>query len=319
MVGVAFFVRGAVCVFAMKSKPLSELVFAIRAEAEEPVVALVERVCGAAPAVYLNSETGETRVSVYTEATDAVLGEQQRELAAGLAALRAVGVDPGAGDESMAVRSVRREDWAESWKKHFKPLEIGSALLIRPSWSQRRAHAGGAEVVLDPGLSFGTGQHATTSFCLRQLVKHRPRGGAARAFLDIGTGSGILAISAAKLGYAPVEAFDFDPEAVRVARDNARQNRVAEAVRIAQRDLTKVPRTSRTRYDVVCANLIFDLLIAERERVVNRLKPEGVLVLAGILATQFPRVVEAYAQVGMQLVATKVEKEWQSGSFVRAR
>ena len=293
--------------------------FAIRAEAEEPVVALVERVCGAAPAVYLNSETGETRVSVYTEATDAVLGEQQRELAAGLAALRAAGVDPGAGDESMAVRAVRREDWAESWKKHFKPLAIGRALLIRPSWSKRRARAGGAEVVLDPGLSFGTGQHATTSFCLRQLVKHRPRGGAARAFLDIGTGSGILAISAAKLGYAPVEAFDFDPEAVRVARDNARQNRVAEAVRISQRDLTKVPRASRTRYDVVCANLIFDLLIAERERVVNRLKPAGVLMLAGILATQFPRVVEAYAQVGMQLVATKVEKEWQSGSFVRAR
>ena len=303
----------------MKSKPLSELVFAIRAEAEEPVVALVERVCGASPAVYLNSETGETRVSVYTEATDAVLGEQQRELAAGLAALRAAGVDPGAGGESMAVRSVRREDWAESWKKHFKPLAIGGALLIRPSWSQRRAHAGGAEVVLDPGLSFGTGQHATTSFCLRQLVKHRPRGGAARAFLDIGTGSGILAISAAKLGYAPVEAFDFDPAAVRVARDNARQNRVADAVRISQRDLTQVPRASRTRYDVVCANLIFDLLIAERERVVNRLKPAGVLVLAGILATQFPRVVEAYAQVGMQLVATKVEKEWQSGSFVRAR
>ena len=76
--------------------------------------------------------------------------------------------------------------------------------------------------MLDPGLSFGTGQHATTGFCLRELVKHRPRGGEARAFLDIGTGSGILAISAAKLGYAPVEAFDFDPEAVRVARENAR-------------------------------------------------------------------------------------------------
>ena len=367
----------------MKSNPLNELGFAIRAEAEEPVVALVERVFGAPPAVYFNSETGETRVSVYTEASDAALGEQQRELAAGLAMLRAAGVDPGAGDESMAVRAVRREDWAESWKKHFKPLAIGGALLIRPSWSQRRARAGAAEVVLDPGLSFGTGQHATTSFCLRQLVKHRPRddahfnpapasslasrgtsgeragergnsdlrrpssplpsppaaggegdesvepravlrhgeqsGGAGRAFLDIGTGSGILAISAAKLGYAPVEAFDFDPESVRVARDNARQNGVANAVKISQRDLTQVPRASRTRYDVVCANLIFDLLIAERERVVNRLKPDGVLVLAGILATQFPRVVEAYTQVGMQLVATKVEKEWQSGSFVRAR
>jgi ribosomal protein L11 methyltransferase len=194
-------------------------------------------------------------------------------------------------------------------------MAIGGALLIRPSWSRRRARAGQAEVVLDPGLSFGTGQHATTGFCLRELVKHRPRGGEARAFLDVGMGSGILAISAAKLGYVPVEAFDFDPEAVRVARENARQNGIARAVRIARRDLTKISRSSRRCYDVVCANLIFDLLIAERSRVLSRVKPGGVLVLAGILATQFERVVAAYAECGMRLVATKVEKEWQSGSF----
>ncbi|GDY21731.1 ribosomal protein L11 methyltransferase [Verrucomicrobiota bacterium] len=295
------------------------MVFAIRPEAEEPVVALVERVFGVTPAVYLNSETGEVRVSVYTELAEAALGELRRELVAGLESLRAAGVEPGDGVMAMAVRAVRREDWAESWKKHFKPLAIGGSLLIRPSWSRRRARAGQAEVVLDPGLSFGTGQHATTSFCLRQLVKHRPRSGAAgRGFLDMGTGSGILAIAAAKLGYGPVVAFDFDPEAVRVARENARQNGVGGSVRMARQDLTKVPVGSRARYDVVCANLIFDLLIAECERVVNRVKPDGVLVLAGILETQFERVVAAYAGQGLRLVATQVEKEWQSGSFVRA-
>lgn len=87
---------------------------------------------------------------------------------------------------------------------------------------------------------------------------------------------------------------------------------------MARQDLTKVPVGSRARYDVVCANLIFDLLIAECERVVNRVKPDGVLVLAGILETQFERVVAAYAGQGLRLVATQVEKEWQSGSFVRA-
>lgn len=306
------------CLFfqKMKMKPLHELVFAIRAEAEEPVVALVERVFGVTPAVYLNSETGEVRVSVYTEVAAAVLDELRRELEAGMEKLRAAGVDPGG--EVMAVREVRREDWAESWKKHFKPLAIGGALLIRPSWSRRRAREGQAEVVLDPGLSFGTGQHATTSFCLRQVVKHRSRGEApGRGFLDMGTGSGILAIAAAKLGYGPVVAFDFDPEAVRVARENARLNGVERRVRIERRDLTKLPVGSRTRYGVVCANLIFDLLIAERERIINRLAPDGVLVLAGILSSQFARVEAAYAEGGMRLVASRVEKEWQSGSFVR--
>ena len=300
----------------MKMKPLHELVFAIRAEAEEPVVALVERVFGVPPAVYLNSETGEVRVSVYMEVAAAMVDELRRELAADMEKLRAAGVDPG--DGVMAVRGVRREDWAESWKKHFKPLAIGGALLIRPSWSRRRAREGQAEVVLDPGLSFGTGQHATTSFCLRQVVKHRPRGKApGRGFLDMGTGSGILAIAAAKLGYGPVVAFDFDPEAVRVARENARLNGVERRVRIERRDLTKLPVGSRTRYGVVCANLIFDLLIAERERIINRLAADGVLVLAGILSSQFARVEAAYAEGGMRLVASRVEKEWQSGSFVR--
>ena len=137
------------------------------------------------------------------------------------------------------------------------------------------------------------------------------------SFLDIGTGSGILAIAAAKLGYSPVRCFDFDPESVRVAKANAAQNDVAHLVKPVRRDLTKLPPASATRYHVVCANLIYDLLIAERDRILSRLRPDGVLVLAGILQTQFAKVERAYRQAGLKLIATEVEKEWQSGAFVR--
>src|SRR5205814_9828492 len=115
------------------------------------------------------------------------------------------------GPARIKLERVRSQDWSESWKRHFKPLEIGRELLIRPSWSKRRAHKDQAVVVLDPGLSFGTGQHPTTAFCLRQLATRRIPG-QAQSFLDIGTGSGILAISAARLGYGPIRAIDSDSE-----------------------------------------------------------------------------------------------------------
>ena len=166
--------------------------------------------------------------------------------------------------------------------------------------------------MLDPGLSFGTGQHATTSFCLRCLAQAR-HAGTRQSFLDIGSGSGILAISAAKLGYGPVEAFDFDPQAVRATRANARDNQVKITARL--KDLTKEPLKPARRYDMVCANLIFDILIGQARKICKRVKPDGSLVLAGILTTQFDRVRCAFEAQGMRLAATRVEKEWQSGRF----
>jgi ribosomal protein L11 methyltransferase len=134
-------------------------------------------------------------------------------------------------------------------------------------------------------------------------------------FLDIGTGSGILAIAAAKLGFAPVHAFDFDPEAVRVARENTRKNQVNSKLKPARGDVTKLPLKPLRQYDLVCANLISNLLIAERRRIVNHLKPGGTLVLAGILATEFAEVEQAFFTLGLSLTAKRVENEWCSGSF----
>lgn len=320
----------------MKSAPLLRISIATTTEGEEAVAELLLRVLGQTPSTYTAAETGETTVSTYLEKPAQWNPAARAELRTGLALLTECGLAVGAGEITTA--KVRREDWAESWKRHFKPLAIGDALLIKPSWVKQKPRKGQAVVVLDPGLSFGTGHHATTGFCLKQLVAVKEgsgfgAGGEARvsararnpdpnpapplSLLDIGTGSGILAIAAAKLGYAPVRCFDFDPESVRVAKENAAQNGVAQLVKPVRQDLTKLPTASATQYHVVCANLIYDLLIAERERILARLRPDGVLVLAGILETQFARVKRAYQQAGMQLVATEVEKEWQSGAFVR--
>jgi ribosomal protein L11 methyltransferase len=209
---------------------------------------------------------------------------------------------------------VRREDWSESWKKYFKTVEVGTKLLIKPSWSRRRPRLGQAVVVLDPGLSFGTGQHPTTWFCLDRLVAAR-REGETQSFLDIGTGSGILAIAAVKLGYRPVCALDFDPVAVRVAKANASRNRVSQRIVIQRRDLTKLRAQSAAQFDVIGANLTDDLLIASAKMILSRLRPGGLLVLAGVLANQFSKVKSAYESSGFRLVSARIEREWQSATF----
>ena len=297
----------------MKRQALWRVSIITRPEAEEAVAELLERAFGTTAVSDFNVEAGRTVVSAYLSERPEWSAAKRKSLAAGFAHIRTCGLESGPGRITLA--RVRREDWANSWKKHFQPIEVGPALLVRPSWSRRRARRGQAVVVLDPGLSFGTGQHPTTAFCLEQLVRRR-KAGEAQSFLDMGMGSGILGIAAAKLGYKPVCGFDFDPEAVRIARLNARRNRVEGRVQFVQQDVVKLPRRSKERYAVVCANLISNLLMGERERLLARLRPEGVLVLAGILKTEFSEVQRAYEMAGCRLVAGRTEREWRSGAFV---
>jgi ribosomal protein L11 methyltransferase len=236
----------------------------------------------------------------------------EAEIFAGLKRITECGLKIGAGQ--IEIAKVKREDWAESWKRHFHPLEIGKTLLVKPSWSKKRPRKNQAVVILDPGLSFGTGQHPTTSFCLGEIARCH-ESVTKQSFLDIGTGSGILAIAAAKLKYQPVEAFDFDPESVRVAKANARKNRVEHRIKLTRGDVTKLPLKPARQFDLVCANLISTLLIAEKRRIVNRVKRSGTLVLAGILAAEFAEVERAFAGLGLKLVASRVENEWCSGAF----
>ena len=233
-------------------------------------------------------------------------------ITAGLKRVAEAGLPLGRGE--IEIARVKPEDWAESWKRHFHPLKIGRELLVKPSWSKLRPLKNQAVVILDPGLSFGTGQHPTTSFCLGEIVRCRSVD-TPKSFLDIGTGSGILAISAAKLGYRPIFAFDFDPQSVYVASENIRTNLVAKQVKLTRGDVLKLSLKPARQFDLVCANLISNVLMAAREQIVCRVKPGGTLVLAGILATEFGLIKKEFARSGMKLVASRVENEWCSGSF----
>jgi ribosomal protein L11 methyltransferase len=297
----------------MNRKSVWRIALKVPAEAEDAVVELFTRLFGDAASSYVDFETNFATVTVYFEKKPRISPTQRAELTADFKRIRECGLE--IGRPKLSVRKLPRQDWAESWKRHFHPIEIGSALLIKPSWSKQRPKKGQATIILDPGLSFGTGQHPTTAFCLCQLVRHR-KFGTKDAFLDIGTGSGILAIAAARLGYAPVEAFDFDSEAIRVASANARRNRALHKIHFFEQDVTKLSRNG-AKYSVICANLISNLLISVCDRILARLAPDGVVLVAGILRTEFHAVQRAYEEAGLRLVESKVQNEWQSGSFVR--
>lgn len=296
---------------------LLKVTVTVPVEAEEPVAALLERFFNQPPAMYTDEDTLLTEASVFLPPERAFTAAPRAQLARALAELQARGQVPG----RCPVRLTRlpRRNWAEAWRRHFKPLEIARRLLVLPTWSRRTPRADQVVVRLDPGLSFGTGHHPTTAFCLEQIVRLAPAGPGAppRSLLDIGTGSGLLAIAAAKLGYRPVEAFDRDGEAVRSARANAALNGVARRIHFACRDLRRRPRGTERRFDVVCANLLADLLLAERERITARVAPDGALVLAGILAEEFPQVRAAYAAAGWRVGRARTVREWRSGVFRR--
>lgn len=285
------------------------------AEAEEATIEALATEFGAPASCYTDSETHVAQVSAYLETKPANLNEALKAIRRRLSVAKQNGINIGAG--KVEFRELKRENWAESWKRHFKPLSIGGTLLLKPSWSPRKAKPGQRVIVLDPGLSFGTGHHATTSFCLREIVRFCQRGGG--SFLDIGTGSGILAIAAAKLGAKPIEAFDFDPEAVRVARENTNRNCVAGKLLLSRKDVTRIPHRARKQFDLVCANLISNLLMQECERIISRVTPTGTLVLAGILQKEFEQVQNCFEARGLKLVRRRDEKEWASGAFVFQR
>jgi ribosomal protein L11 methyltransferase len=300
----------------MKHAALWQVTVATSPEAEDAVAALLEKLFKQTPSVYVAEETKTPAVTVYATKSRDKSRSLFAALEQGLHHLVDCGLDIGA--RRVTVRKVTREEWSESWKKFFKPIEIGRVLLIKPSWSKRRPRKSQGVIVLDPGLSFGTGQHPTTAFCLEQMESARKLG-RGQSFLDIGTGSGILAIAAAKLGYRPVQAFDIDPVSIRVARANARRNRVGEIVSITRQDLSRLTLLPSRRYDLICANLISTVLLQESRRILNRLRPGGRLVLAGILASEFSRVRQAYESAGLNLVATKAGGEWKSGAFEKPR
>jgi ribosomal protein L11 methyltransferase len=288
-------------------------------DAEEAIIELLSSTLGVSVTAYTDFETGRTTVSAFVTGRQA-FDRGKCRIEQGLDKTQECGLTKTRLKVSCA--KIRREDWAESWKRHFKPLEIGRKLLIKASWHRREAWAGQSVIILDPGLSFGTGHHPTTAFCLKEIArfanegKSHPKAPTSNpGFLDAGTGSGILAIAAAKLGLTPVDAFDFDSEALKVARQNARRNRVAGKIRFYRQDARKM--RAQRRYSIICANLSTDVLKQAMAPLAAALRPGGLLVLAGILKKEFTSIQTVAREAGLRLLRKKNEKEWSSGAFVK--
>ncbi|RMF30940.1 MAG: 50S ribosomal protein L11 methyltransferase [Chloroflexi bacterium] len=201
-------------------------------------------------------------------------------------------------------RPVREEDWAEAWKAHFRPLRVGRHLLIKPTWQEAEVSPEDVVIELDPGMAFGTGLHPTTRLCL-EFLEERLRPG--MTVLDLGTGSGILAITAARLGAASVLAVDTDPLAVRIARQNVEINGVADVVGVRLGSLAEAD----DQYDLVLVNIVARVIIGmARAGLSRRLKPEGELLVTGIVQGQEDEVAQALRQSGLVLVEERRSGDW---------
>lgn len=206
---------------------------------------------------------------------------------------------------------IKAENWAESWKRFFKVVKISPQLVVRPPWEDYTPKANERVLTLDPGMSFGTGKHATTQACMNLLDKlslENPD----RDVLDIGCGSGILSIAAAKLGFKSVKGIDNDPDAVRIAQENAEANAVKAD--FATCDLA----VSEEKATVVVANVLAVVLKEFAVPVANAVRkvPGNALILSGILDEQYNDVKAAYEALGAMEINTIIIGEWRTGLFI---
>jgi ribosomal protein L11 methyltransferase len=218
--------------------------------------------------------------------------------------LRAFGLRPIG---PLQTRFVDEADWADAWKAHFPVLQVGRRLVIRPSWRRHRPVGGEIVLALDPGMAFGTGLHPTTRLCLLGLEALGDRGALAGArVLDVGCGSGILTIAAARLGAATVLGLDLDPIAVEVTTANAGRNRLARRIAARQGSLP----SGEPAFDVVLANLIASVLVALAGDLAAELRPGGALLVSGIFVDRETEVAEAFGRAGLTVVRRFAEDDW---------
>jgi len=256
----------------------------------------------------LSARIDPTRPSIvraYIPARDRAAAERAAaEAGEALGHLQAFGLRP-IGE--LTTRLVHEADWAEAWKAHFPVLRIGRRIVIKPTWRRHRAGPDDVVLALDPGMAFGTGLHPTTRLCLAALETLADRGTVDGAgVLDVGCGSGILAIAAARLGAASVLGLDTDPIAIEATRANAERNGLAD--RIAARH-GSLP-SGDGPFDVVLANLIASVLIDLAESLRRELRTGGVLLASGIFVDREAEVRAAFEAAGLQVTARTAEGEW---------
>jgi ribosomal protein L11 methyltransferase len=256
--------------------------------------------------------TRPSTVRAYVPARNPAAAERAAAQAAeALGHLQAFGLRP-IGD--LTTRIVHEADWAEAWKAHFPVLRVGRRIVIKPTWRDHVPAPDDVVLDLDPGMAFGTGLHPTTRLCLAGVEKMADRGLAAGArVLDVGCGSGILAIAAAKLGAASVLGVDTDPIAVEATIANAARNGLADQVAARAGSLP----SGEPGFDLVLANLIASVLIALAAPLRDELRPGGTLLASGIFEDREADVRAAFGSVGLTVKERTVEGEWVALEVLR--
>ncbi len=204
----------------------------------------------------------------------------------------------------LTTGRVDDDNWAQGWKKHYKPLRIGQNIVIKPSWEDYKPRPKDIVVALDPGMAFGTGTHESTVLCIELMEKYPVK---ECRVIDIGCGSGILALTAAKLGAGWVEAYDIDEIAVKAARENIRLNGMDRIVRVETGSLLdKV----QGRAHMIVSNIVADVIIRMCRTVGEYLMPEGVFIASGIIDERFADVKEAFGDSGLEITERLERGGW---------
>ena len=208
-------------------------------------------------------------------------------------------------EADVSCKPVREEDWINNWKKYYKPLHIGERIVIVPGWERYDPAPGELTLRLDPGLAFGSGSHETTSGVIRMLERSVRPGD---SVLDVGTGSGILGIVAMKLGAGSCNAYDIDPVAAEVARENFSVNGFADNVECGVADLLR--GVKKQKYDIICANIVADIILRLLPDIGEFMKDGTVLLLSGIISERAGEIERSVAENGLAVIEETEDNGW---------
>ncbi len=245
----------------------------------------------------------DVQVKAWLEKND-TLGERVAAIKADLASLPSQYPDLPLGTLEISVADVAESDWAEEWKKYYKPFRAGKHLIVKPTWESYEPQEGDKIMEIDPGMAFGTGTHETTSMCMSLLEKYVAAGD---RVIDVGTGSGILAMGAALLGANRVLAIDIDPTAVKVARENVAHNHLENTIDVVEGNL--LDRVHET-CDVCVANIIADVICMMSAPLRAHIRDNGTFICSGIIRERAEDVTNALNEAGYTILERTEKGEW---------
>lgn len=210
---------------------------------------------------------------------------------------------PHMGTLSLSMQGVKEEDWSENWKQYYKPFRLGDHMVVKPTWEPWDTQAGDLIIEIDPGMAFGTGTHETTAMCVTLIEKYYQGG----SLLDVGTGSGILAIAAARLGAKGIVAVDIDPDAVRVAQENVAHNGLEDAIEVRKGDLLQ---GLSQQFDFAVANILAPVICMLAAPLKQHLTPGGRFICSGIIAEAEQDVNDALLAAGYIIDEIQRKGDW---------